>query len=119
MLPTLRLQTKMLLLALGPVLLLSILLSGIAIVTLGTLADSQEEQTRANVIRDRRAELEHYVQIALNAIAPTMKTRRPMTRLHVTGQSRFWKPSPMARTVISGVTTSKVPVCCKATPGTA
>ncbi|MDL0439734.1 methyl-accepting chemotaxis protein [Stutzerimonas frequens] len=70
MLSSLRLRVKLLLLALGPILLLAILLSGVAVVELQDLADQQEAQTRASLIRDRRAELEHYVQLAHNAIAP-------------------------------------------------
>ena len=70
MLSSLRLRVKLLLLALGPILLLAILLSGVAVVELQDLADQQEAQTRASLIRDRRAELEHYVQLARNAIAP-------------------------------------------------
>ncbi|WAE60823.1 methyl-accepting chemotaxis protein [Stutzerimonas sp. R40042] len=70
MLSSLRLRVKLLLLALGPILLLAILLSGVAVVELQDLADQQEAQTRASLVRDRRAELEHYVQLARNAIAP-------------------------------------------------
>ncbi|MCD1639527.1 cache domain-containing protein [Pseudomonas stutzeri] len=70
MLSSLRLRVKLLLLALGPILLLAVLLSGVAVVELQDLADQQEAQTRASLIRDRRAELEHYVQLARNAIAP-------------------------------------------------
>ncbi|WCR43216.1 methyl-accepting chemotaxis protein [Stutzerimonas stutzeri] len=70
MLSSLRLRVKLLLLALGPILLLAILLSGVAVVELQDLADQQEAQTRASLIRDRRAELEHYVQLARNAITP-------------------------------------------------
>jgi len=70
MLSSLRLRVKLLLLALGPILLLAVLLSGVAVIELQDLADQQETQTRASLIRDRRAELESYVQLARNAIAP-------------------------------------------------
>ncbi|WP_278444923.1 methyl-accepting chemotaxis protein [Stutzerimonas kunmingensis] len=70
MLPSLRLRVKLLLLALGPILLLAVLLSGVAVIELQDLADQQETQTRASLIRDRRVELESYVQLARNAIAP-------------------------------------------------
>jgi len=70
MLSSLRLRVKLLLLALGPILLLAVLLSGVAVIELRDLADQQETQTRASLIRDRRAELESYVQLARNAIAP-------------------------------------------------
>jgi len=70
MLSSLPLRVKLLLLALGPILLLAVLLSGVAVFELQDLADQQEAQTRASLIRDRRAELEHYVQLARNAIAP-------------------------------------------------
>lgn len=69
-LSSLRLRVKLLLLALGPILLLAVLLSGVAVIELQDLADQQETQTRASLIRDRRAELESYVQLARNAIAP-------------------------------------------------
>ena len=70
MLSRLRLQTKLLILALGPILLLAILLSGISVVTLQELAAKQEAETRENLVRDRRAELENYVQLARKMIAP-------------------------------------------------
>ncbi|WP_312225065.1 methyl-accepting chemotaxis protein [Stutzerimonas nitrititolerans] len=70
MLLNLRLRTKLLLLALGPILLLAILLSGITVMRLQHLAAEQEAQTRDSLIRDRQAELEHYVDIGYNAIKP-------------------------------------------------
>lgn len=70
MLSGLRLQTKLLILTLGPILLLAILISGISVMNLQELADKQEAQTRDSLIRDRRAELENYVQIALKMIKP-------------------------------------------------
>ncbi len=57
-------------LALGPILLLAILLSGVTAYTLQSLAEEQEAQTRQNLIRAHRAELKHYVELAGNAIAP-------------------------------------------------
>ncbi|MCQ4320748.1 methyl-accepting chemotaxis protein [Stutzerimonas stutzeri] len=70
MLSRLRLQTKLLILVLGPILLLAILLSGISVLTLQELAAKQEAETRENLVRDRRAELENYVQLARKMIAP-------------------------------------------------
>ncbi|MEB2326969.1 MAG: methyl-accepting chemotaxis protein [Pseudomonas sp.] len=70
MLSNLRLRMKLLLLALGPILLLAILLSGIAVYELQSLAEQQEAHTRQSLINDRRAELQHYVQLARNALAP-------------------------------------------------
>ncbi len=70
MLSRLRLQTKLLILALGPILLLAILLSGISVLTLHELAAKQEAETRESLVRDRRAELENYVQLARKMIAP-------------------------------------------------
>ncbi|RRW01622.1 chemotaxis protein, partial [Stutzerimonas stutzeri] len=70
MLSSLRLRAKLLLLALGPILLLTLILSGVSVLQLQDLADQQEAQTRANLIRDRRAELKHYVELARNAIGP-------------------------------------------------
>src|SRR3546814_15435892 len=73
MLSNLRLRMKLLLLTLGPILLLSILLSGIAVYELRALAEQQEEHTRKSLIKDRRAELKHYVELARNAIGPIDK----------------------------------------------
>ena len=70
MLSNLRLRAKLLLLALGPILLLTIMLSGIAVYKLRNLAEEQEEHTRQSLISDRRAELQNYVQLARNALAP-------------------------------------------------
>ncbi len=70
MLSGLRLQTKLLILTLGPILLLTILLSGISVANLQALADTQEAHTRESLIRDRRAELQNYVQLARKMIAP-------------------------------------------------
>ncbi|EWC42731.1 methyl-accepting chemotaxis protein [Stutzerimonas stutzeri] len=70
MFPDLRLRSKLLMLALGPILLLAILLSGVTAYTLQSLAEEQEAQTRQNLIRAHRAELKHYVELAGNAIAP-------------------------------------------------
>ena len=64
MLSNLRLRAKLLLLALGPILLLTIMLSGIAVYELRNLAEQQEEHTRQSLISDRRAELQNYVQLA-------------------------------------------------------
>lgn len=68
MLSKLRLRSKLLLLALGPILLLTSLLSGITVMRLQQLAEEQEVQTRDSLIRDRQAELENYVAIAYKAI---------------------------------------------------
>ncbi|PNF74797.1 methyl-accepting chemotaxis protein [Stutzerimonas stutzeri] len=70
MLSNLRLRVKLLLLALGPILLLAMLFSGLAVHELRSLAEQQEQQTRQSLINDRRAELQHYVQLARNALKP-------------------------------------------------
>ncbi|MNF73419.1 Methyl-accepting chemotaxis protein PctC [compost metagenome] len=70
MLATLRLRSKVLLLALVPILLLTLLLSAIAVFTLQQLADQQERQTREKLTQDRRSEIKQYVDLALNAVAP-------------------------------------------------
>ena len=70
MILSLRLRSKVLLLALGPICLLTLLLSSIAFVVLGNLADHQEAQTRAKLVADRKAEIKQYVELAFNAIAP-------------------------------------------------
>ncbi|MCF7203266.1 methyl-accepting chemotaxis protein [Pseudomonas sp. JM10B5a] len=68
MLMKMPLRVKLLLLALGPILLLTVLLSGIAVLRLQHLAEEQEVQTRDSLIRDRQAELKHYVDIGYNAV---------------------------------------------------
>ena len=78
MLLNLRLRTKLLLLALGPILLLAILLSGLTVIRLQHLAGEQEAQTRDSLIRDRQAELEHYVDIGYNAIKPIYEASASM-----------------------------------------
>lgn len=70
MLATLRLRSKVLLLALVPILLLTLLLSTLAVFTLQQLADQQEAGTREKLTQDRRAEIKQYVDLAMNAIAP-------------------------------------------------
>ncbi|WP_332827705.1 methyl-accepting chemotaxis protein [Ramlibacter sp.] len=70
MLARFRLRSKVLLLALVPVLLLTLVLSAIAVFTLQRLADQQEAQTRGKLIQDRRSEIKQYVELAMNAIAP-------------------------------------------------
>ncbi|MBA1262761.1 methyl-accepting chemotaxis protein [Stutzerimonas stutzeri] len=78
MLASLRLRTKLLLLALGPILLLAILLSAISVQRLQLLAEEQEAQTRDSLIRDRQAELKHYVDIGYNAIKPIYEASAAM-----------------------------------------
>src|SRR3990167_5193671 len=70
MLARFRLRSKVLLLALVPVLLLTLVLSAIAVFTLQRLADQQEVQTRGKLIQDRRSEIKQYVELAMNAITP-------------------------------------------------
>ncbi|MBF0676128.1 methyl-accepting chemotaxis protein [Pseudomonas sp.] len=70
MLSMLRLRSKLLLLALGPILLLAIMLSAVSVVMLQQLADQQEAQTRENLQKDRRVELQHYVEMAYVMIEP-------------------------------------------------
>ncbi|MBE7926992.1 cache domain-containing protein [Pseudomonas saudiphocaensis] len=78
MLLNLRLRTKLFLLALGPILLLAVLLSGITVMRLQHLAAEQETQTRESLIRDRQAELKHYVDIGYNAIKPIYEASASM-----------------------------------------
>ncbi|PAU64198.1 chemotaxis protein [Pseudomonas indica] len=70
MLSSLGLRTKILLLTLGPIFALAIILSLVATLVLQQLADQQEEQTRQSLTQDRRNELQHYVDLALDAIRP-------------------------------------------------
>lgn len=62
----LTLKSKVLLLAMVPVLLFALVLSGGAVLILKKQADAEVKDTRERLLGDRRAELEHYVQIADN-----------------------------------------------------
>ncbi|WP_407291797.1 methyl-accepting chemotaxis protein [Stutzerimonas zhaodongensis] len=77
MLSNLRLRSKLLLLALGPILLLTIVFSGITVMRLQQLAEEQEEQTRSSLIQNRQAELKQYVDIAYNAIKAIYENSAP------------------------------------------
>jgi methyl-accepting chemotaxis protein len=70
MLATLRLRSKVLLLALVPMLLLTLVLSAVAVVILHRLSDQQERQTREKLTQDRRSEIKQYVELAMKAVAP-------------------------------------------------
>ncbi|EPG8491668.1 cache domain-containing protein, partial [Pseudomonas aeruginosa] len=64
----LTLKSKVLLLAMVPVLLFALVLSGGAVLILKKQADTEVKDTRERLLGDRRAELEHYVQIAMGSI---------------------------------------------------
>lgn len=64
----LTLKSKVLLLAMVPVLLFALVLSGGAVLILKKQADAEVKDTRERLLGDRRAELEHYVQIAMGSI---------------------------------------------------
>lgn len=70
MLVNLRLKTKLLLLSLAPICVLSIIICTIAILQLQRLADEQERETRERLIENHRVEIKQYVELAMNAIAP-------------------------------------------------
>lgn len=74
MLARLRVRSRLLLLALGPICLLAVVLSGVAINELRELSQQQEANTRASLIEARRTELKHYVQVAYHAIAAIHET---------------------------------------------
>jgi len=67
---SLRLRAKVLLLGLVPICVLTLIVSFVSILALQDFADQQEEQTRALLIEEHRAEIKRYVDIALNAIGP-------------------------------------------------
>ncbi|MCW3150092.1 methyl-accepting chemotaxis protein [Stutzerimonas stutzeri] len=120
MLSNLRLRTKLLLLALGPILLLAILLSGIAVYELRTLAEQQEAHTRQSLINDRRAELQHYVQLARNALAPIYDASAEgdlqardeavaiLERLSYGKDGYFWGYDSQAVRILQGNTKDKI-----------
>jgi len=116
----LRVRSKLLLLVLGPILLLAILLSGIAIVTLSELADQQEARTRETLVQDRRAELQRYVELAGEAIAPIYQAsgvndmaRRAeavaiLERLSYGKDGYFWGYDQQALRVLQGNTKARI-----------
>ena len=120
MLSNLRLRMKLLLLTLGPILLLSILLSGIAVYELRALAEQQEEHTRKSLIQDRRAELKHYVELARNAIGPIhersaegdMQARDQavaiLERMSYGKDGYFWGYDSQAVRILQGNTKDKI-----------
>ncbi|PAU56828.1 methyl-accepting chemotaxis protein [Pseudomonas indica] len=64
----LTLKSKVLLLALVPVLLFALVLSGATAKVLLGLAHEELEETRERLMQESREELEHYVQIALGSV---------------------------------------------------
>ncbi len=64
----LTLKSKVLLLALVPVLLFALVLSGATAKVLLGLAQEELEETRERLMQESREELEHYVQIALGSV---------------------------------------------------
>nr|WP_296276067.1 methyl-accepting chemotaxis protein [Pseudomonas sp. UBA7530] len=117
---SLRLRSKVLLLALGPICLLTLLLSTIAFVVLGNLANQQEAQTRAKLVADRKAEIKQYVELALNAIAPLyqasadgdMNARAQavevLKRLSYGADGYFWGYDNDVRRVLQGNTNDRI-----------
>ena len=64
----LTLKSKVVLLALIPVVLFALVLSGAAARVLQNLATQEVEETRARLLQESRNELQHYVQIALGSV---------------------------------------------------
>eukprot|EP01031_Cornospumella_fuschlensis_P051224 gene51224-62633_t len=64
----LTLKTKVLLLALAPVILFALVLSGAAAKVLLNLAEGEVKETRERLIQESRQELQHYMQIALGSV---------------------------------------------------
>ena len=61
----LTLKTKVILLALVPVILFALVLSGTAANVLQGLAAEEVADTRERLLQKKRSQLEHYIQIAL------------------------------------------------------
>nr|WP_024307464.1 methyl-accepting chemotaxis protein [Pseudomonas sp. P818] len=120
MILSLRLRSKVLLLALGPICLLTLLLSSITFVVLGNLADQQEAQTRAKLVADRKAEIKQYVELALNAIAPLYQASADgdmaaraqavevLKRLSYGADGYFWGYDSNIRRVLQGNTNDRI-----------
>ena len=64
----LTLKSKVVLLALVPVILFALVLSGAAAKVLQNLAAAEVEETRERLLLESRTELQHYVQIALGSV---------------------------------------------------
>ena len=120
MILSLRLRSKVLLLALGPICLLTLLLSSITFVVLGNLADQQEAQTRAKLVADRKAEIKQYVELAFNAIAPLYQASADgdmdartqavevLKRLSYGADGYFWGYDSNIRRVLQGNTNDRI-----------
>ncbi|MGG2397740.1 methyl-accepting chemotaxis protein [Pseudomonas sp. SH1-B] len=120
MIARLRLRTKVLLLALGPICLLTLLLSSIAMLVLGNLAGQQEQQTRAKLVADRKSEIEQYVQLAVKAIEPIYQASADgdmgareqavavLKRLSYGADGYFWGYDTSIRRVLQGNTDDRI-----------
>ncbi|VXC37774.1 conserved hypothetical protein [Pseudomonas sp. 8O] len=64
----LTLKAKVILLALVPVILFALVLSGTAARVLQNLAADEVAETRERLLQEKRSELEHYIQIALGSV---------------------------------------------------
>lgn len=64
----LTLKAKVILLALVPVILFALVLSGTAVRVLQSLAADEVAETRERLLQEKRSELEHYIQIALGSV---------------------------------------------------
>lgn len=64
----LTLKTKVILLALVPVILFALVLSGTAARVLQNLAAEEVAETRERLLEEKRSELRHYIQIAVGAV---------------------------------------------------
>jgi len=64
----LTLKAKVILLALIPVILFALVLSGTAARVLQNLAADEVAETRERLLQEKRSELEHYIQIALGSV---------------------------------------------------
>ena len=64
----LTLKSKVVLLALIPVVLFALVLSGAAAKVLQNLAAQEVKETRERLLQESRNELQHYVQIALGSV---------------------------------------------------
>ncbi|TRO22143.1 methyl-accepting chemotaxis protein [Ectopseudomonas mendocina] len=64
----LTLKAKVILLALVPVIIFALVLSGTAARVLQNLAADEVAETRERLLQEKRSELEHYIQIALGSV---------------------------------------------------
>ncbi|MBZ9785591.1 methyl-accepting chemotaxis protein [Pseudomonas sp. REP124] len=120
MFSAIRLRTKLLLLALVPIFLLSILFSAVSMVLLERLAVQQEELTRERLVGDHRNDIQQLVAMARKAIEPLYdqsangdvaaraKAIEVLKRLSYGADGYFWGYDESGVRLLQGATEDKI-----------